>query len=77
MPELKPYFDKIEEPYKLLHESVITWCFCRKNQKAPSEFKSDDASISIELVDFIKEWLISTILKTETNYVAFFKEKGC
>jgi len=50
--------------------------FVDKIKKISTEFKNGDASISIDLVDFLKDWLINHILKTDTKYVSFFKEKG-
>jgi methyl-accepting chemotaxis protein len=50
--------------------------FVDKIKKIAHDFDSGDASISIDLVDFLKDWLINHILKTDTKYVPFMKEHG-
>ncbi len=50
--------------------------FVEKIMKVVAEFKRGDASISLDLVDFLKDWLINHILKTDKKYVAFFIENG-
>ncbi len=50
--------------------------FVDKIKKIAADFEAGDASISIDLVDFLKDWLINHILKIDKKYVKFFKEHG-
>jgi hemerythrin-like metal-binding protein len=40
------------------------------------QFKTGESDISIELLEFLKEWLITHIKKTDTRYVPFLRSKG-
>ncbi len=40
------------------------------------DFKSGNAVLSAELMDFLKEWLTGHIQKTDMKYVSFLKEHG-
>ena len=40
------------------------------------EFKTGKADISLELMEFLKDWLINHIKKTDTKYVPFLRSKG-
>lgn len=40
-----------------------------------TKFKAGDASISMELMDFLKDWLMNHILKEDMKYVELMKEK--
>lgn len=50
--------------------------FVDKIKKISSDFESGDASVSLDLVDFLKDWLINHILKSDLKYVKHFKEHG-
>jgi len=50
--------------------------FVDKIKKIAHDFDSGDATISLDLVDFLKDWLINHILKIDKKYVSFFKEHG-
>ena len=50
--------------------------FVDKIKKIAADFEAGDSSISIDLVDFLKDWLINHILKIDTKYVKFFKDHG-
>lgn len=40
------------------------------------QFKTGKSDISIDLLEFLKDWLITHIKKTDTRYVPFLKSKG-
>jgi len=40
------------------------------------QFNDGDATISSDLMNFLKEWLMSHILQEDMKYTALFKEKG-
>ena len=40
------------------------------------QFKSGRAEVSMDLMDFLKDWLTSHIMKTDKRYVPFMKEHG-
>ena len=40
------------------------------------QFATGKADISLELMEFLKDWLINHIKKTDTKYVPFLKSKG-
>jgi hemerythrin-like metal-binding protein len=50
--------------------------FVDKILKVVDEFKAGDTSISLDLVDFLKDWLINHILKIDKKYVETFKANG-
>jgi methyl-accepting chemotaxis protein len=50
--------------------------FVEKIKNIAKDFKNGDTTISLDLVDFLKDWLINHILKTDKKYVPVFKEHG-
>jgi methyl-accepting chemotaxis protein len=40
------------------------------------QFKTGKADISLELMEFLKDWLVNHIKKTDTKYVPFLRSKG-
>jgi len=50
--------------------------FVEKVKKFKQDFKTGDATVSIDIIDFLKDWLVSHILKSDKGYVKLFREKG-
>ncbi|MFW6370001.1 MAG: bacteriohemerythrin [Bacteroidota bacterium] len=50
--------------------------FIGKIKEFKEKFKSGDRKLTIEVVDFLKEWIINHIQGMDKKYAAFFKEKG-
>ncbi len=57
--------------HKRIHESFIG-----KIRSFKEEFESGDATVSFEIIEFLKDWLINHILKTDKQYVPLFKRNG-
>ncbi len=50
--------------------------FVEKIKNFANEFESGDATVSLDIINFLKDWLINHILKIDSRYVTFFKEHG-
>jgi hemerythrin-like metal-binding protein len=57
--------------HKAAHKALI-----EKVSAFKSDFQRGKAGLSMELMDFLSDWLRQHILKTDMAYVPFFKEKG-
>ncbi len=62
---------KEREAHKKIHKKLVAQVMDFQKQ-----FNSGDKDISIDLLDFLKDWLIKHIQGTDTKYVPFLKEKG-
>jgi len=50
--------------------------FIERIQKFGEEFEHGDSTVSLDIINFLKDWLINHILKVDSRYVPLFKEKG-
>jgi methyl-accepting chemotaxis protein len=50
--------------------------FVERIKKFADEFEGGDSTVSLDIVSFLKDWLINHILKVDVKYVAFLKEHG-
>lgn len=50
--------------------------FVDKIKKFADEFEDGDSTVSLDIINFLKDWLINHILKIDTRYVQFFKDHG-
>lgn len=57
--------------HKLEHEKFVA-----KVKDFKDKFDSGKVGISIQLMNFLKDWLLNHILKTDKNYVACFQQNG-
>jgi hemerythrin-like metal-binding protein len=68
-------FEKHEYPeyeeHKKIHVNLVA-----KVMEFQEEFKSGKAALSIDLMDFLTDWLKNHIMVTDVQYVPFFKDKG-
>ena len=59
------------EAHKDLHRNLVA-----RVGNFKERFTAGDATVAIELMDFLKDWLINHINGTDRKYVPFLKEKG-
>lgn len=50
--------------------------FVGKIEKFADEFEDGDSTVSLDIINFLKDWLINHILKNDIRYVPFLKEHG-
>lgn len=50
--------------------------FVDKIRSFARDFEKGDATVSIDIINFLKDWLINHILKIDARYVPFLKEHG-
>ncbi len=69
------YFDKFGYPetdiHKEIHRKLV-----EKVVNFKKKFEEGSATLSYELLNFLKDWLINHIGKTDKKYGSFLKEKG-
>lgn len=58
-------------PHKAKHEEFIS-----KMKKFKQDIESGDSTVSFEIIEYLKDWLINHILKNDVQYVPFLKEHG-
>lgn len=59
------------ENHRKVHES-----FTQTVSRMKQEYSSGKTALSIQLSQFLKDWLIKHICQTDKNYSSFFKQKG-
>ena len=59
------------DQHKKIHETLVG-----KVVEFKSKIDRGDSTISMELMDFLKDWLVSHIKGTDKKYVPFLQEKG-
>jgi hemerythrin len=69
------YFDEFNYisagPHKKEHQNFI-----KKINQFKADFDKGKAMLSMEIMDFLKDWLIKHIQKIDTSYAPLFIEKG-
>jgi methyl-accepting chemotaxis protein len=50
--------------------------FVDKIKNFANEFEDGDSTVSLDIINFLKDWLINHILKIDVRYVPFLKEHG-
>jgi methyl-accepting chemotaxis protein len=50
--------------------------FVDRVQKFANEFEEGDSTVSLDIINFLKDWLINHILKVDSRYVPLLKEHG-
>ena len=69
------YFDKFKFPKTEEHKQVHR-DFVEKVSKFQEEFKNNDVMLTIEVLDFLSNWLQNHILGDDMEYSDFFVENG-
>ncbi|MCG8636086.1 MAG: bacteriohemerythrin [Desulfobacterales bacterium] len=67
----KKYGYTEQESHKKIHRELVA-----KVTGFKEEFEEGKAALSTELMEFLTDWLRDHIMKTDTAYVSFLKEKG-
>lgn len=65
------YGYKEEEGHQLQHQKFID-----KMKHFRDHFQKESVTVSFDLLNFLKDWLLNHILKIDVKYVAFMKEHG-
>ena len=50
--------------------------FVDKIRSFKEEFESGEALMSVKIIDFLKDWLLSHIIKIDKKYKEYFNEHG-
>lgn len=50
--------------------------FVERIKKFVDEFEDGDSTVSLDIINFLKDWLINHILKIDKRYVPLLKERG-
>ncbi|MBT8341688.1 MAG: bacteriohemerythrin [Desulfatitalea sp.] len=69
------YFDKYGYPDLVKHKNEHD-AFVEKVSKFQKDFDAGRLALSINMLNFLKDWLINHIRGTDKKYSAFFNEKG-
>ena len=67
----KKFGYKEEEGHHLQHEKFID-----KMKQFRNNFQNESMTVSFDLLNFLKDWLLNHILKIDVKYVPFMKEHG-
>ncbi len=59
------------DAHKANHEEFI-----EKIRNFKNEFEAGDATVSFEIIEYLKNWLLEHILEKDKKYVAFLKKNG-
>jgi hemerythrin len=69
------YMEKFHYPEYATHKLAHT-AFIKKVTQFQSDFKAGKLGISMELMNFLREWLTTHIKGTDKNYSATFRKGG-
>ncbi len=69
------YFDKFGYPESQEHIKEHN-DFVKKVQEFQKEFEEGKSLVSIEIMNFLKDWLYHHIMGTDKKYSKFFNERG-
>jgi len=69
------YFDKFGYPDKMNHKKEHA-DFVKKVSGFKNDFESGKVSLTIEVMNFLSDWLFKHIKVTDKGYSKFFNEKG-
>ncbi len=69
------YFDKFNYPETVSHKKEHD-DFINKIKDVKKSFDKGSLMLSIDIMNFLKDWLINHIQGTDKKYSSFFNEKG-
>jgi hemerythrin len=69
------YFDKFKYQNSLSHKKEHQG-FVDKVNEYKTGFEKGKIMLSVEIMDYLKNWLVAHIQKIDTAYAPFFREKG-
>ena len=69
------YFDKFGYPDKANHKKEHA-AFVKRVNEFKTGFEAGKVTLTIEIMNFLSEWLVKHIKVTDKNYSKFFNEKG-
>jgi len=68
-------FDKNDYPDQILHKQEHD-LFIQKALQFKEDFEQDRIMVSMKIMDFLTDWLINHIMKSDMQYIAFLNERG-
>ena len=69
------YFDQFNYPGTTTHKKEHKY-FIKKVNEFKQSFDADRLMLSIDVIDFLKEWLVTHIQGSDKKYSSFFNKKG-
>jgi len=69
------YFDRYQYPEAAPHKSEHA-AFVNKVKQFKSDFDKNKVGLSIEILNFLSDWLVKHIQGTDKRYGPFFNQKG-
>lgn len=69
-------FDKFKWDHSSIHESEHKKLIAEIGKMKTAFEKSTDFDSSVEIMQFLKNWLVNHILESDRSYVTFLTEKG-
>lgn len=69
--KMKLYNYPAYENHRLEHES-----FVRRVQIFKRDYENNKVAVTIEIMHFLKDWVMNHIMKTDKKYTEFFNSKG-
>lgn len=69
------YFDQFKYPETLTHKKEHA-DFVKKVGEFQEKFNKGMAALTLEIMQFLKDWLVKHIQGTDKKYSSFFNEKG-
>ena len=69
------YFEKYNYPQSSSHKGEHT-AFVKKVSEVKAGFDAGKLSVTVETMNFLRDWLKNHIMGTDQKYTQFFNEKG-
>lgn len=69
------YFDKFSYPDAAMHKQEHK-LFSQRVKEFKRQYDTNSTSLSVEVIDYLSNWLVNHIKKTDKAYSDFFNSKG-